>query len=120
MFVSTRKWEMSEKDKKLYGPPRLQNRRSKKDELKSYYWLVHLLRQTLLLARQQRRHGRVLDGGNVRRTPGGGRLGGTRARRGVARAREAERIAQVSEEVETRETNTWYSLRLGRRRGRTV
>ena len=43
--------------------------------------LVHLLRQTLLLARQQRRHGRVLDGGNVRRAPGGGRLGGTRARR---------------------------------------
>ena len=45
LFVSTRKWEMSEKDKKLYGPQKLQNRRSKKDELKSYYWLVHLLRQ---------------------------------------------------------------------------
>jgi len=45
LFVNTRKWEMTEKDKKLYGPAKLQNRRSKKDELKSFYWLVHLLRQ---------------------------------------------------------------------------
>lgn len=43
--MNTRKWEMTEKDKKLYGPAKLQNRRSKKDELKSFYWLVHLLRQ---------------------------------------------------------------------------
>ena len=36
---------MSEKDKKTYGPARIKNRRSVKDELKVYYWLVHLLKQ---------------------------------------------------------------------------
>jgi hypothetical protein len=44
LFVNTKKWEMSEEDKKTYGPQKLQNRRSKKEALLSYYWLEKILK----------------------------------------------------------------------------
>lgn len=44
LFVNTSKWEMSQEDKKVYGPEKLQNRRSKKEALFHYYWIEKVLR----------------------------------------------------------------------------
>ena len=44
LFINTKKWEMSEKDKTEFGPKKLQNRRSKKEALLHYYWIEKVLK----------------------------------------------------------------------------